>query len=321
MRRSGKTPVMKIQIAHMLLGLGLLSGCGNYVTHEELQSAVHGEMRKQLSIDVSDQQQRDVSDRQRHQEQIATLEKQATTGPTAGERGSAALAAAQLATDELTRTLDAIDAAIAVTVENMSNANTNGFRAKTVSFGADGKTLEPALDLTQGQPQTTRNPLDIAIIGNGFFAIKTPDGLGYTRNGSFFINKDYQLTLGIGDGYRVIPAITIPNGANEISIRQDGTVEFLPQGGTKKQVAGQFQLTQFANPQRLKYLSGSIYVESPTSGSKIISRPGEVNAGTLISGFLEESNVDLNRERAKLHYLYQWRNAILQAITVTSGRN
>jgi flagellar basal-body rod protein FlgG len=227
--------------------------------------------------------------------------------------------------------LRALSTAIDVIANNLANAETNAFKRQQPNFEdlmyqelkQPGTTntqgdISPAgiyvglgvqmsnteLDLSQGSMETTSNPLDVAISGNGFFRVRIlntiGDGTGYTRNGSFFINNKQQLTLGIGDGYTLVPPVTIPNGATEISIGQDGTVTYIPQGSTKKATAGTIQVSQFVNPQGLNLLGGSIYTETDASGPSTQTKPGENGAGTLLSGFLEESNVDPVKELVTL---------------------
>ena len=84
--------------------------------------------------------------------------------------------------------------------------------------------------------ENTGRQLDVGIQGQGFFKVKIldsiGDGSGYTRNGNFFVNKDGELVLGMGDGYRLIPPITIPTGATDITISQDGTGRVIKAGQT-----------------------------------------------------------------------------------------
>jgi flagellar basal-body rod protein FlgG len=223
--------------------------------------------------------------------------------------------------------LRALSTSIDVIANNLANAETNSFKRQRANFEdlmyqqikQPGTTntqgdLSPAgiyvglgtrmsnteLDMSEGSMENTGNQLDLGISGNGFFRVKIlntiGDGTGYTRNGSFFLNSQGQLTLGIGDGYTLIPPITIPTGATDISFGQDGKVQYTPQGGTTKATAGQIQLFQFVNPQGLNLLGGSIYTANDASGGALPSKPGENGAGTLLQGFLEESNVDPVKE-------------------------
>ena len=157
-----------------------------------------------------------------------------------------------------------------------------------INVGLGTKISNTALDMTQGSLESTGVNTDVAIQGNGFFKIKilpnVGDGTGYTRNGSFFTNKNGDLVVGIGDGYELVPPITIPPGATDISVAQDGTVQYTPKGGNTTATAGQIQLSQFVNQQGLKLQGGSIYTETPASGPPIIADPGTNGAGPAPAG-------------------------------------
>ena len=227
--------------------------------------------------------------------------------------------------------LRALSTSIDVIANNLANAETQAFKRSRVNFedlmyqevkqpgttNANGD-MSPAgiyvglgtrisntqLDLSEGSMENTGNNLDVGIQGNGFFKVKIlstiGDGTGYTRNGSFFINNQGQLTLDMGDGYTLIPPITIPPGATNISISQSGQVQYTPTGSTRQATAGQFQVYNFVNPQGLNLLGGSIYTETDASGAALQSTPGNNGTGTLMSGFLEESNVDPVKELVEL---------------------
>jgi flagellar basal-body rod protein FlgG len=227
--------------------------------------------------------------------------------------------------------LRALSTRIDVVANNLANAETTAFKRSRVNFedlmylvlkqpgatNADGS-VSPAgiyvglgtkisntqLDTEQGSLESTNRPLDVAIQGNGFFKIKIMDGIsngvGYTRNGNFFVNKDGDLVVGMGDGYRLEPRVTIPANTpdNAITIATDGTISVT--NGTTKQKITQLKLSQFVNPQGLNLLGGSIYTETDSSGKPIDNNPGQNGAGTLQQAFLEGSNVDPVKELVTL---------------------
>ena len=223
--------------------------------------------------------------------------------------------------------LRALSTRIDVIANNLANAETTAFKRSRVNFEdlmyltvkqpgtqTQGGEITPAgifvglgtkisnteLDAGQGSLENTGGPLDVAISGNGFFKVKimdsVGDGFGYTRNGAFFINDKGEMVLGLGDGYRVQPQITIPTGVTDISIGQDGKVSYKKNGSTQTTVAGQLQISQFINPQGLQLLGGSIYIRTDASGNPIENNPGENGAGQTLQGFLEGSNVDPVKE-------------------------
>ena len=227
--------------------------------------------------------------------------------------------------------LRALSTRIDVLANNLANAETQGFKRQNVNFedlmylnykqpgvtdtsgnmtpaginvGLGTKVSNTQLDMTQGSLESTGQPLDVAISGNGFFRVRIlptiGDGLGYTRSGSFNLNQNGELTLGIGDGYRLDPPITIPRGATSVGISNDGLVTYVPQGSTQSQQAGQIQLTQFVNPQGLDLQGGNIYTETLASGQPLTANPGVNGSGQLQQSYLESSNVDPVKELVTL---------------------
>jgi flagellar basal-body rod protein FlgG len=227
--------------------------------------------------------------------------------------------------------LRALSTRIDVIANNLANAETGAFKRQRVNFedlmyltvkqpgatnaagdkspagiyvGLGTKISNTQLDMEEGPLENSGGPLDVAISGPGFFKVKLldsiGDGIGYTRNGAFFVNDKNELVLGIGDGYRLIPPITIPAGATDISISQNGIISYKRPGTTQNTVAGQLKVSQFVNPQGLSLLGGSIYQATDVSGPPIDSNPGEDGAGKTLQGYLEGSNVDPVKELVTL---------------------
>jgi flagellar basal-body rod protein FlgG len=227
--------------------------------------------------------------------------------------------------------LRALSQRIDVVANNLANAETTAFKRSRTNFEdlyylalkqpgttASNGDVSPAgiyvglgvrvsntqLDTEQGSMENTGRQLDVGISGQGFFKVKIlnsiSDGFGYTRNGNFFVNKDGELTLGMGDGYRLEPKIKIPTGVTDVSISSDGNVEVIQAGKNTKVQVGQIQISQFVNPQGLNMLGGSIYTRNESSGPALQSKPGENGAGQVLQGFLEASNVDPVKELVTL---------------------
>jgi flagellar basal-body rod protein FlgG len=227
--------------------------------------------------------------------------------------------------------LRALSTQIDVVANNLANAETTAFKRSRVNFedlmyltlkqpgtenssgettpagtfvGLGTKISNTQLDTEQGPLENTGRPLDVAIEGNGFFKVKilptVGDGFGYTRNGAFFVNNAGELVLGLGDGYRLEPPITIPPGVTDISISNDGKVSYKKNGSTNSTVAGQITISQFINPQGLQLLGGSIYIKTDASGNPIDNNPGDNGAGITVQNFLESSNVDPVKELVTL---------------------
>jgi flagellar basal-body rod protein FlgG len=227
--------------------------------------------------------------------------------------------------------LRALSTRIDVVANNLANAETTAFKRSRVNFedlfylmlkqpgstnaageispsgifvGLGTRISNTQLDLEQGSLESTNRQLDVGIQGEGFLKVKIMDtvgnGVGYTRNGNFFVNNIGELVLGMGDGYKLVPPIVIPPGSSNINIATDGTVSAIKPGSTTLGKVGQLQLTQFVNPQGLQLLGGSIYIETDSSGKPVTSNPGEQGSGTILQGFLEGSNVDPVKELVTL---------------------
>ncbi len=152
---------------------------------------------------------------------------------------------------------------------------------------------------TQGNFKETGNSLDMAITGQGFFQIQLPDGTTtYTRNGSFKLDANGNMVN--SDGYQLIPQITIPQDATQISIGTDGTVSVLQAGQTQMSQVGQIELANFVNPAGLHSLGNNDYINTAASGDAITSTPGLNGLGEIRQQFVEMSNVQLVEEMTDL---------------------
>jgi len=168
----------------------------------------------------------------------------------------------------------------------------------------------------QGSLLQTGNTYDLAIQGNGFFQITTPNGeTAYTRNGSFKLNSDGSLVNGLG--YLTEPEIVVPDNLINISIAQDGTVSGVDPSTGEQQILGQITLVNFINPSGLAPQGDSLYLATETSGDPIDGVPGLNGIGTIRQGMLEGSNVQLVTEMVNLITAQRGYEASSKAITTT----
>lgn len=210
---------------------------------------------------------------------------------------------------------------------NLANANTAGFKMRRAQFqdllyqnivqpgaqagaqttvptglqiGMGTKTSSNEIIFSQGDFSQTNNPLDIVIQGQGFFQVRRAIGdLAYTRAGNFQLNKDGNVVDSNGD--LLDPPITIPNGAQSITIATDGTVSYTLPQQTATQTAGQIQLANFPNPAGLNSLGQTLYQPTDASGDPIVGNPGgQEGMGTLLQGYTEQSNVSVVDEMVNL---------------------
>lgn len=206
---------------------------------------------------------------------------------------------------------------------NLANANTVGFKMRRAQFqdllyqnlvqpgaAAGAQTVVPSglqvglgarpasneIVFSQGNFSSTSNPLDLVIQGRGFFQVRRPDGdLAYTRGGAFHVDRDGNLVT--ADGDPVEPQITIPPDAQSITIASDGTVSFVQPGQSAAQLAGQIQLANFQNPAGLNSVGRNLYLPTDASGDPTVGNPGgQEGIGTLLQGYLEQSNVSVVEE-------------------------
>jgi len=210
---------------------------------------------------------------------------------------------------------------------NLANANTGGYKMRSAQFqdlmyqnmvqpgsAAGQQTTVPAglqlglgtraasneVIFTQGNFTETDNPLDLTIQGNGFFQIRRADGtLAYTRAGSFQLDRNGNMVTANGDTLE--PQITIPSTAQSINIALDGTVSYTLPNQTSAQKAGQIQLALFQNPAGLNSLGNTLYQPTDASGDPQVGNPGGPEGnGTLLQGYLEQSNVSVVEEFVNL---------------------
>jgi flagellar basal-body rod protein FlgG len=147
----------------------------------------------------------------------------------------------------------------------------------------------------QGDFNQTGSPLDVAIEGAGVFQVTLPDGnTAYTRAGAFKLDSTGSVVT--ADGDPLSPQITIPDGAESITIGNDGTVSVTLAGQTAPTQVGQIQTVRFANPAGLRAEGRNLFTETDTSGTPQLGTPGQDGLGSLAQGFLESSNVSVVEE-------------------------
>ena len=218
--------------------------------------------------------------------------------------------------------LDAQQTRMAVISNNLANTNTTGFKRDRASFedllyqtvrqpggasseqtqlpsglqvGTGVRVAATAKQFAQGAMNQTGNALDVAINGRGFFEVLLPDGsTAYSRDGSFQINANGEVVT--NSGYPLQPGITIPDGAQSVTIGVDGTVSVTVAGQAAPVQVGSVTLTDFINPAGLQAKGENLYLETAASGPATQGTAGVNGLGTLIQGMLESSNVNVVEE-------------------------
>jgi len=218
--------------------------------------------------------------------------------------------------------LSAQDTQLSTISNNLANVSTVGFKRDRVTFedllyqirrqpgaqssesnqlpsglqlGTGVRVVATQKEFTEGSLQVTGNSLDVAINGRGFFEVLLPDGTtAYTRNGQFHLSRDGEIVN--ADGLVIQPSITIPQGAQSLTIGKDGTVSVVLPGEPEAQQIGSLTVTDFINPAGLEAIGGNLFLETTASGSPTNGTPGLDGLGTIEQGNLENSNVEVVEE-------------------------
>ncbi len=212
-----------------------------------------------------------------------------------------------------------------VVANNLANGSTNGFKAVQATFkelldenreGTKNQTQRHVVldgtytDYSQGPLKHTHNPLDVAIQGEGFFVVDTPEGERFTRNGSFMLNNQRQLTTISGEVVQGTGgAIEVPEGA-VININQSGAVTSGPLE------IGKIRVVQFENPQKLDRIGHNLYA----AGEGVDAQ--DVENASILTGALERSNVNMIREMTsliKVSRFYESFNKAIQTYRAVDG--
>ncbi len=188
---------------------------------------------------------------------------------------------------------------------NVANTATGGYRREGIVFSEfierlprDGAGTFPSMSMAaarigtesdlQGAMTQTNATFDLAIEGEGYFLIETPEGQALTRAGNFSPSPEGELLT--ADGMRVLDAgaapIFVPADARSVSIASDGTVS-----------ADDTPLTQIGlwvpeAPEDVTRRSGVLF--------DLSQPPLPVENGVILQGFLESSNVDAVTEIARM---------------------
>lgn len=179
-----------------------------------------------------------------------------------------------------------------VVANNLANLSTPGFKGEAmmfiehlartaprekISFVQDIATVR---DLKSGPMTETGNPFDLAIRGEGYFAVQTPDGERYTRAGGFTLDPDGQIVT--ARGYALLSdggaPFIVPTDARDVVIAEDGTVS------TDEGELGRIGLVRFENEQALRKLANGLF---ETAGQQ----PEPVVDPDIQQGKIESSNV------------------------------
>ena len=234
-----------------------------------------------------------------------------------------------------------------VILNNIANANTPAFKRSRVLFGdlsyrqatlpgqqanqgwitTTGVALGSGIgvsatqtDVSQGRLRHTKQTLDLAVQGDGYFQINDGNRIFYTRAGNFTVSANGQIVLGSATTGRPLePSFTIPRDTTQITISADGIVSVLQAGQTQLNQLGTIHLARFINPQGLLSMGQNLYQETTGSGNSIVSTPGQDGLGEIRQEHLEESNVSIDDELADLRRLREQLKALQHLHAESTG--
>lgn len=217
---------------------------------------------------------------------------------------------------------------------NIANVNTQGFKSQNYTFkdamyqtetkstaGSAGGTAGGVnasqygygsvtgaitTDMTAGTPSRVGG-FNAAINGSGFFVTTSTAGgtdYSYTRVGQFHLDSQGYVVDANGNYLRTYGSETAPGAAvkidksiESVSVDNNGVITYIPTGGTEAETAGTLALANFKNPEGLTKAGNNTYTHSDNddAGTVTYTQPGG-NSASLMSGYLEASNVDLAKE-------------------------
>ncbi len=175
---------------------------------------------------------------------------------------------------------------------NLANANTVGFKKNMISFktvlDGESSTLQTdyGVDYSHGSLKYTGNTFNMAIDGDGFFAVETANGIRYTRNGQFQLSNTGEIITDTGS--KVLGQggpIVIPKGGGEILIDKKGIIKV-----NGKEI-GRLMITNFNDLTKLVPTGNSTFA----APDDIVDDTGEKKYN-VAQGYLESSNVSVVTE-------------------------
>jgi len=207
---------------------------------------------------------------------------------------------------------------------NLANVNTTGYKKSRVNFqdlmyqnlrmpgaststggqlpagiqvGMGAKVVAVEKVFLQGDYTQTKNQLDLAIEGKGFFKLLNNGREVYTRAGAFKLDKDGYICDSHGN--RLQPEFAVPQRTATITVEPGGKI--VASGSDGKELGSvQVQLYNFPNPAGLVSIGQNLMLPSDASGDPLQGNPGTDDFGTILQGSLEMSNVDVVEEMINL---------------------
>jgi flagellar basal-body rod protein FlgF len=201
-----------------------------------------------------------------------------------------------------------------VVANNIANVNTAGFKADSSLFeeylmpgahedrfvGSDRR-LSYVQDrgtfrnFSQGASEQTKNPLDVAVTGDGFLVVQTAAGERYTRDGGMQINSQGQLVTVSGDPVlgTAGPIVFQPTD-HDVNVSPDGTITVVEGNGRTDALRGKLRLVSFADAQKLLKVGSNLY----SAGEGGVAQAD--TKSQVQQGYIEKSNVNSVAEMSRM---------------------
>ncbi|MGB4598901.1 MAG: flagellar basal-body rod protein FlgF [Trichlorobacter sp.] len=205
-----------------------------------------------------------------------------------------------------------------VIASNLANVNTSGFKKDRLAFESvlagtrnppavpSNQTADPVLlqgrmvtDHSAGAMVQTGNPLDMALQGDGFFVVSTPDGVAYTRQGHFRLSGDG--TLVTANGYPVLSSADQQPIRIDVAAQAGGGKPVVDHQGNvtlNGEAIGSLAIVDFPKPYQLTKVAGTLFVPGAAVGTAAPQAAGALT--TVAQGALEQSNVDSISEMVQM---------------------
>jgi flagellar basal body rod protein FlgG len=203
--------------------------------------------------------------------------------------------------------IEGADAKVKALMNNIVNSATPGFRKSDVVIKSFPTYLDEAqqrsstqvpriesisYNQTPGTLLRTGNKTDLAIGGDGFFVVETPQGEGYTRDGRFTLDQDGKLVTVAGN-------FPVNGISGQIVVHPGDEIEFTVDGKVKvnAQEVNTIKVVKFADMSALTPINGSTFKASDRAEMEINQAP------RIVSGYVEASNVNIIEEMMNMIYL------------------
>jgi flagellar basal-body rod protein FlgG len=193
-----------------------------------------------------------------------------------------------------------------------------GVDVRLVGIGQGTQLSDINHEFVPGTLQSTGNPLDMALQGDGFFRVAMPDGTpGFTRDGAFGVTAGGQLITSGGLAVQSDNGTNLVVPAGSVQIHLDDTAMLIATNADGVDApVGRLGLAQFANSSGLQASGQNLWTQTATSGAPIAVAQGAPTAPIVVAGALEGSNVDMADEFTRLIQAqrgYQLNSKVVQA--------